>query len=55
MIQWLRLSAPNAGACIRSQVRELDPTCCNYHLTQTNIYIYIYIYIYKYTKILANL
>ena len=24
MVQWLRLHAPNAGACIQSLVRELD-------------------------------
>ena len=24
--QWLRLCAPNAGALVRSLVRELDPT-----------------------------
>ena len=27
--QWLRLLAPNAGAHVRSLVRELDPTCSN--------------------------
>ena len=27
--QKLRLQAPNAGACVQSLVRELDPTCSN--------------------------
>ena len=29
MVQWLRLHVPNAGAWVRSLVRELDPTCRN--------------------------
>ena len=27
VVQWLRLSAPSAGAMVWSLVRELDPTC----------------------------
>ena len=29
VVQWLRLHVPNAGAQVRSLVRELDHTCRN--------------------------
>ena len=38
-VQWLRLCSTSAGAWVRSLVRELDPTRCNYkvrHATTRN-------------------
>ena len=30
VVQWLSLPTPNAGAQVRSLVRQLDPACCIY-------------------------
>ena len=37
-----KLCAPNAGARVRSLVRELDPTCHNQGSMQSKKYIYIF-------------